>query len=96
MMNENDEMNEQLADENRRLREELFCAKRGVPEEYREDMALLARNRAEKNGSDFESAAEEILERYSRLMTRRSGTQLSRTANDDTALRKAFGLMKGE
>ena len=52
MINDSELTDEELAgqklcEENRRLREALFCAVRGIPEEYREDMALLARSRAE-------------------------------------------------
>ena len=97
MINESELTDEELAgqklcEENRRLREALFCAVRGIPEEYREDMALLARSRAEKNGTDFESAADEVFERYRRVMNRRSGTRMERIRNNDTALRRAFGL----
>ena len=62
-----DEMMEALEAENIRLREQLFLAKSSIPEEYGEDLAILARAHMSEEKS-FEEAAEEVARKYLKMV----------------------------
>lgn len=90
--------------ENERLRMELFCARRNIPEEMTADVITLARNICEDGDCSFEDAADKVYERLcsyaSANGSHKGNTKISDTGvrlhkmigSDDSALRKAFGL----
>ncbi len=88
-----DEMMEALEAENIRLREQLFLAKSSIPEEYGEDLAILARAHMSEEKS-FEEAAEEVARKYAHILgPPAKGIGMRPAADDDRDIRRAMGLI---
>ncbi|MBQ7990785.1 MAG: hypothetical protein IJ080_08925 [Oscillospiraceae bacterium] len=83
--------NETLAQENMKLREQLFLAKENIPDEYCEDLAVLARARMGE-GICFEDAAREVIEKYRGTFRPAGGVAMQPARDDDSEIRRAFGL----
>ncbi|MBR4224453.1 MAG: hypothetical protein IKR73_06555 [Oscillospiraceae bacterium] len=82
----------ELVSENERLREQLFFARADIPEEYCEDLAVLARARMGDDKS-FEEAAREVADKYRSRMRISAGVAMEPVRDDDSDIRRAFGLI---
>ena len=82
--------------ENRRLSDELFCLREGIPAELAADILGMARNRSEKEDISFEEAARDIFARISGYgaasQAISTGVRTENARGGDDLLRKAFGL----
>lgn len=84
-----------LTAENAKLRNQLFCAREGIPRELTEDIICAASARA-VGGVSFEEAARGIFGRISKFggsgQKISTGVRSRREGNGDDVLRRAFGL----
>lgn len=85
-----------LTAENRRLSDELFCLREGIPDRLAEDILGMARTRSEKGDISFEEAARDIFARISGFgaasQAISTGVRTENARGGDDLLRKAFGL----
>ena len=84
-----------LTAENAKLRNQLFCERKGIPRELAEDIICAASARA-VGGVSFEEAARDIFGRISKFggsgQKISTGVRSRREGNGDDVLRRAFGL----
>lgn len=84
-----------LTAENAKLRNQLFCERKGIPCELAEDIICAASARA-VGGVSFEEAARDIFGRISKFggsgQKISTGVRSRREGNGDDVLRRAFGL----